>query len=129
MEFDFLGFGLGFDVINIGTIFASGSCHYFIKIRGLIWGFDLVRSLSPVFMVLFAGKFELTESWAWCCQVCEVPILRASTRRRLTYVHKVARFTNVGLVLGLGLGLVLGLGNTLSLNLVVFETWVFGLVI
>ena len=80
-------------------------------------------------MVLFAGKFKLTEFWAWCCQVCEVPILRASTQCRLTYVHKVACFTDVGLVLGLGLGLVLGLGNTLNLNLVVFETWVFGLVI
>ena len=71
------------------------------------------------------------------CQVCEVPSLRAGTLRRLTYGHEVARFTDVGLVLGLGLGLVLGLGlglvlglgNTLSLNLVVFETWVFGLVI
>ena len=80
-------------------------------------------------MVLFVGTLGLTESWAWCCQVCEVPVLRAGTLRRLTYGHEVARFTDVGLVLGLGLGLVLGLGNTLSLNLVVFETWVFGLVI
>ena len=42
MELDFLGFGLGFAVVNIGTILASGSCCYFNKILGLVWGLDLV---------------------------------------------------------------------------------------
>ena len=67
----------------------------------------MIFSVFFVFSVLFGVEFELIESWVGC-QVCEVLSLRASTLCRLTYSHKVARFTCFGLSHGLVFGLFVG---------------------
>ena len=55
-------------------------------------GFFVVFVVFDIFDVFLDVEFELIESWVGC-QVCEVLFLRAGTLCRLTYSHKVARFT------------------------------------
>ena len=97
---------LKFQEVLVEIVLVLDLCLDFVGFI-LVFVVFVVFVVFIVFCVCLGVKFELVESWVGC-QVCEVPSLRASTLCRLTYSHKVARFTCFGLSHGLVFGLFVG---------------------